>query len=266
MRPAERLRLLLERPRHLLAAAIVLQWLTALAVGARADGVDLGARELGNVLVLGPLALVCAFRVAESVGGVALGAWTLFVWVAVPWLTPLFTLASYDQTLRDDVLPLAVGLTRDDGYVEGVGILATAAFLTLRARATRAVGALLLAAMIVVWLSRVTSAGNLSVDALQANMAGLREYFWSQRLLQWLPLAGVVAFARRSVHLAVALGSWLGAYVAFRASRTDVGFDDGELFRVLLPALPAYVLLAAALPLLVPTLATRLGPLAQPRP
>jgi hypothetical protein len=43
-----------------------------------------------------------------------------------------------------------------------------------------------------------------------------------------------------------------------------IGFENGEVVRVLLPALPACVLLAAALPLLVPTLATRLGALARP--
>ena len=49
----------------------------------------------------------------------------------------------------------------------------------------------------------------------------------------------------------------------FRAAQPGVGFEDGEFFRAMLPALPAYILLAAAIPLLVPTLAVRLGPLAQ---
>ncbi len=83
-------------------------------------------------------------------------------------------------------------------------------------------------------------------------------------MLQWLPLAGVVGVARRSVPLAILLGGWFGMYLAVVATRAGTSFADGELFRVLLPALPAYVLLAAALPLLVPTLATRLGPLARP--
>ena len=48
------------------------------------------------------------------------------------------------------------------------------------------------------------------------------------------------------------------------AAQPGIGVEDGELFRALLPAFPAYVLLAASLPLLVPTLAARLGPLARP--
>ena len=122
----------------------------------------------------------------------------------------------------------------------------------------------MLAALAAVWLSRAPGVGGLSLDALQANLAGLREYFFSQRLLQWLPLAGVIAVARRSVPVALALGGWFAGYVTFRLTSSAATFDDGEFFRLLLPALPAYVVLAAALPLLVPTLAARLGPLARP--
>ena len=91
------------------------------------------------------------------------------------------------------------------------------------------------------------------------NMAGLREYFWSQRLLQWLPLAGTVAVARRSVPLALLLGGWMLSFGVIEGSQPAAGLDGGGIFRVLLPALPAYVLLVAAVPLLVPTLAHRLG-------
>jgi hypothetical protein len=82
-------------------------------------------------------------------------------------------------------------------------------------------------------------------------------------VLQWLPIAGAIAVARRSVPAALALALWLGGYVVVRAAQ-PVGLEGGELFRALLPAFPAYVLLAASLPLLVPTLAARLGPLARP--
>jgi hypothetical protein len=263
MRPAERLQLLLGRPRLLLAGAIVLQWLTTLAVGLRANDVDLGARGFVNVLVLGPLALFYGARIAGRIGGAALAAWTLLIWVALPWLAPAFTLASYDATLRDDVLPLALGLTGDGGYLAGVAALLAVEAAIRRGRNEMLLGALLLAFLAATLLVRGGS-GSFSLDALQANMAGLREYFWSQRLLQWLPLAGVVAVARRSVPLAVLLGGWLGSVLVFRAARTGVGFENGEFFRVLLPALPAYILLAAALPLLVPTLATRLSPQARP--
>lgn len=261
MRPAERL---LARPLLLVAVAVALQWLTTLIVAVRADSVDFGAMALLNVVVLGPLAILCALGVAASAGGVALGAWTLLVWVAAPWVAPVLALTKYDSTMRDDVLPIVLGLTGDAGYAEGVAILAALALLTRRTRATTAVAAVLLVVLAAVWLRRAPGVEDLSVDTLQTNMAGLREYFFSQRLLQWLPLAGVIAVARRSVPLALALGGWLGGYAAFRLTSSAATLEDGEFFRLLLPALPAYVLLAAALPLLVPTLAARLGPLARP--
>ena len=92
------------------------------------------------------------------------------------------------------------------------------------------------------------------------NMAGLREFFWSQRLLQWLPLAGTVALARRSVPAALLLGGWMLSFGVVLGSQPDAKVDGGGIFRVLAPALPAYVVLVAAIPLLVPTLAARLGP------
>ena len=293
---------LLEQPRRLLAAAIFLQWVATAVVALRAKDVAIGAIELANVLLLGPVALVCAYRVAAAVGGAALGAWTLLVWVAVPLVMPLLTLASYDMTLRDEVLPLGVGLTPDSGYASGVALLLATALLAaggtsrtaaaglaaaaavlltpesilfvvpaalalLAARRPKALGLFLAAlapALLLAFVWREPAFEGLSLGRLDGHFAGLREYFWSQRVLQWLPLAGAIAIGRRSVPLAILVGGWFGAFLLGQATRAGVGFDDGELFRVLLPALPAYVLLAAALPLLVPTLAARLGPLAQP--
>lgn len=293
---------LLGRPRLLLAAAIVLQWLTAVAVALRAADVSVGAIEVVNVTLLAPLGLLCAYRIAAAVGGLALGAWTLLVWVAAPWFLPVFTLGSYDTTVRDRLLPLVLGLTSEPGFASGIALLAAVALLAvanpLRAAAAGAsagVGVLLVpealvflvpvaVALLVAWrlhdlaafliaaapvllvvsLWRQPAFGDLSLETLQANFGGLREYFFSQRLLQWLPVAGTIALGRRSVPLALLLGGWFGAWVATAATRVGTGFENGEVVRVFLPALPACVLLAAALPLLVPTLATRLGPLARP--
>lgn len=293
---------LLARQRLLLAAAIVLGWLTTAVVAFRAEGLSLGAVELLHVAVLGPVALACAYRLASRIGGVALGAWTLFVWVATPWLVPAFTLAAYDETVRDRALPLALGLTEGPGYATGVALLASAALLaearlpeTVAAGVAAAVAIVLLpeavvflvpvaVALLAAWrphelaaflaavapallvaaLWRTPDFGELSLDVLRGQFAGLREYFWSQRLLQWLPLAGAIAIGRRSVPLALLIGGWFAAWVAIGAARAGVGFEDAELVRALLPALPAYLILGAALPLLVPTLAARLGPLARP--
>lgn len=118
---------------------------------------------------------------------------------------------------------------------------------------------------VVLWQARALDGpdslafGPVHWSQLTDNMAGLREYFWSQRLLQWLPLAGAIAVGRRSVPLALLLGGWMLAFGVVEGSQPAAGLDDGAIFRVLLPALPAYILLVAAIPLLVPTLAVRLG-------
>ena len=118
---------------------------------------------------------------------------------------------------------------------------------------------------VVLWKARALdgpdplSFGPVDWGLFKSHMAGLREFFWSQRLLQWLPLAGVIAVARRSVPLALLLGGWVLSFGVILGSQPDAGLEGGGIFRVLLPALPAYVLLVAAIPLLVPTLAVRLG-------
>ncbi len=308
MRLADATRSLLERRVVLLGAAIALQWLSTLVVALQADhtGWRFGAEEraaelvrhsalvpivLLNVIVIGPLALLCAYRVAASIGGVALGAWALVVWVGAPWAMHMFTLAKYDATLSDLVLPMGLGLTPEPGYQAGAALLLSSALLTVRSTRTAALGGLAagIAALLVpqaalfvlpaalalaVWrrprelgvfaavaapavvvalVWRDFSLGDLTVDQLRANMAGLREYFWSQRVLQWLPIAGAIAVARRSLPLALLLAGWFGLWVVVGAAEVGTGYADAELFRAMLPALPAYILLAAALPLLVPT-------------
>jgi hypothetical protein len=96
-------------------------------------------------------------------------------------------------------------------------------------------------------------------DAWRQNMSALREYFWSARLLQWAPLAGTVAIARRSLPAAGLLAGWLFAFVVVKGSAPVATVDSGSFFRLLMPAFPAFLLLVAAVPLLVPGLFRRLG-------
>jgi hypothetical protein len=96
-------------------------------------------------------------------------------------------------------------------------------------------------------------------DAWQQNMSGLREYFWSARLLQWAPLAGTVAVARRSLPAAGLLAGWFFAFVVVKGSAPVATVDSGSFFRLLMPAFPPFLLLVAAVPLLVPGLFRRLG-------
>jgi hypothetical protein len=110
----------------------------------------------------------------------------------------------------------------------------------------------------------VLTLGDPSWTTFQLSMAQVREYFWSNRLLQWLPVAGAAGALRLSRPHGVLLAGWLGgATVAVVATTPD--FEGGRLFVSLLPAWPAYALLVAAIPALVPTLVARLGTRLTPR-
>jgi hypothetical protein len=106
----------------------------------------------------------------------------------------------------------------------------------------------------------------LHLDNWNENMSNLREFFWSARLAQWAPLAGAIAVARRSPPAAALLLGWLLAYVVVKGSSDVASIENGSFWRLVMPALPAYFLLVVSIPLLVPTLARRLGPRLTPPP
>ncbi len=87
---------------------------------------------------------------------------------------------------------------------------------------------------------------------LNEQLVALREYFWSPRLLEALPLAGLIAVARRSLPATALLCGWFGAFLAIKGTYAFSTVDSGSFWRMLMPALPAYGLLAALVPSLVP--------------
>jgi hypothetical protein len=98
------------------------------------------------------------------------------------------------------------------------------------------------------------------VNHWKEQMDSLREFFWSARLVQWAPFAGFLAVLRvRRGAIAALLGGWLGAFVLVKGFSTRASIEDGSFWRLLMPAWPAYLLLFASVPLLIPTLARRLG-------
>ena len=113
------------------------------------------------------------------------------------------------------------------------------------------------------WFDRTT---NLNFDTWKQNMSNLREFTWSARVIQWLPLAGALAVARRSIPAAALLLAWLLGFVVVKGAADVATVESGSYWRLIMPGLPAFVLLAAAIPLLVPTLSRRLGERLAPRP
>lgn len=102
--------------------------------------------------------------------------------------------------------------------------------------------------------------GHPSWSTFQSSMAQTREFFWSNRLLQWLPIAGAIGVARLMPPIASLAAGWLAvASVLVVATATTADFTGGQIFVSLIPTWPAYAVLVAAIPALVPTLKTRLG-------
>ena len=113
------------------------------------------------------------------------------------------------------------------------------------------------------WLDRTI---RLNFDTWKENMSGLREFTWSARVIQFLPLAGAVAVARRSVPAAGLFLGWLLGYVVVKGAADVATIESGSYWRLIMPALPAFALLTAAVPLLVPTFLERMGPRLEPIP
>jgi hypothetical protein len=147
------------------------------------------------------------------------------------------------------LVPAAVTLAVWKG--RGLGSLPILSFVEVRAAAGAAMLPLLAG------LGDLTD--QVSWDRLDENFDGLREFFWSVRVLEVIPLAGAVAVARFSLAKATLLGAWLAAFVVLKGASEGASMNSGSFFRLLMPAFPAYFLLAAAIPLLVPTVGPRIA-------
>jgi hypothetical protein len=77
---------------------------------------------------------------------------------------------------------------------------------------------------------------------------GFREHFW----IEWAPLAGCAALLLRSRRGFLLVGAWFVAYLLVKGTYIPASMDDATFFRLLMPAFPAYVLLAASVVLLIP--------------
>ena len=285
---------------------------------------------LFQVLVLGPVALLCVYDLACRIGGRLLGYWASFLWVIAPFATiPLFV-DRYQERFGEQFLPQALGLTAMSDYPSMVLVLASAVFVARSLEAGRMNDALLAGLLLgaagamkppnlllgvgaalaylvarrwregvgfgvaivptlllLAWWkdkglgaipllsleeARVAAGSTLAVsidfdryleldlDHWLTQMDELREFFFSPRVAQWAPVAGLIAVLRvRRWPLAALLGGWLAAFLVVKGFSPRASIQSGSFWRLLMPAWPAYLLLFASIPLLVPTLARRLG-------
>jgi hypothetical protein len=282
-----------------------------------------------DVLVLGPIALLCIYGLAAHIGGRLLGYWAAFLWVLAPFAAIPMFVERYQEKWVDHFLPQALGLTAMADFPSMVLVLASA-YLVVRSLSPARVwdaafaGALLGAAggmkppnllmgvgaalayliarrwregvafgvavipallTLAFWKYRGLgelpvvaydhvrlAAGSgvvaleldryleLDVDHWRNQMDQLREFFWSARFAQWAPFAGLVAVVRaRRGAVAALLAGWLGAFILVKGFSDRADIQANTFWRLLMPAWPAYLILFASIPLLVPTLLRRLG-------
>jgi hypothetical protein len=109
-------------------------------------------------------------------------------------------------------------------------------------------------------LDRVHSPKLNSWSHLHQVILGFREHFWIARVIEWLPIAGCVALLLRSWRGLLLVGTWFVAYLLVKGTYVLASMDDASFFRLLMPAFPAYVLLAASVVLLIPGVRARPDP------
>src|SRR5207244_1013163 len=68
---------------------------------------------------------------------------------------------------------------------------------------------------------------------------------------------GMVALLARSRRGFLLVGTWFTAYLLAKGTYVPASIDDASFWRILMPAYPAYVLLAASVLLLVPGVRAR---------
>lgn len=80
----------------------------------------------------------------------------------------------------------------------------------------------------------------------------LRGAGWSLLLVEWIAVAGAFALVRKAPAKGALVVAWLAAFFVLRAGSRQAYVLDASIYRLLEPGYPAFVLLAAALALLVP--------------
>jgi len=88
---------------------------------------------------------------------------------------------------------------------------------------------------------------------LGVNLHDLREVFWSLRLLEFVFVAGSIALVGRSRAKGALVVCWFLGFGLVKATNNLSSVPSTSLYRYLLPAWPAWVLIAASLPFLWPS-------------
>jgi hypothetical protein len=93
---------------------------------------------------------------------------------------------------------------------------------------------------------------DLNWHQLHQNIDGVREFFWAVRPLEFVPFAGLLAIGRRSWPKSILVFGWFMTFLLIKGTDDKANIEDASFFRLLMPSFPAFLLLLASIPLLVP--------------
>lgn len=209
------------------APFVVAQWIAVLAL----TGFSVRA------LVISAVTVLLVVRCADEVGGAGIAAGIF--WIGAPALLP-FWRADFRPHWHHQVLPVLYGARESWRALAGAGVL-LALLVALR---WAWAAAALVAGAIVACALRPFDSGQLGLS-----LSRIREVGWSVRVVEYVPLAGLVAVAARRPW---ALVSFTAAFVA--ATLWPLAHDRGMTGNVIaaVPGLPLYAVLGGAIVLLVP--------------
>jgi hypothetical protein len=83
----------------------------------------LPAIVLVDVLVLGPVALLCMYGIGKQIGGSLFGYWVTLLWLAVPFIGIKYTDHLYHQRYTELTLPQSFGLTAMADFPSMVAVI-----------------------------------------------------------------------------------------------------------------------------------------------
>ena len=109
-------------------------------------------------------------------------------------------------------------------------------------------------------LDRVHNPELNSYEHFREVLRALREHFWAARVMELLPVAGAIGLLARSRRGFLLVSTWFAVFVVAKATYVPASVEDASFWRIMMPAFPAYLLLAAAVVLLVPGVRARPAP------
>jgi hypothetical protein len=199
-------------------------------------------------VVLACVATILVFAAADAVGGAVAGGVAAAFWVIAPAVLHYWR-ADFRPTWHHEVLPVLYGAHDSTRLLAGIALLAA---VVAQLRLRQPVGPVVAVVLVLAGaaLVRIDNASwSFSWTSLQASLDHVREFGWSRRIVEYIPLAGVVAVLLRRGRRGLPLVAIFICAVVLPLAH-DQGLVRDAFATV--PGLPIYAVLAGALVLLIP--------------